>query len=143
MILNFSIGPTLLFGVADFIQNETGYFFRIDINTLDYLLISLIPIFGFLLNSKSKRNSVAEILKANAIITLTCVSSFTIGVLILISRIGSIVENPLIPQSIRVEPFKFYSTFLLAFGIILPFLLIKSEIKNLENNIDEIGKQSE
>lgn len=73
MILNFSIGPTLLFGVADFIQNETGYFFRIDINTLDYLLISLIPIFGFLLNSKSKRNSVAEILKANAIITLTCV----------------------------------------------------------------------
>lgn len=63
--------------------------------------------------------------------------------LILISRIGSIVENPLIPQSIRVEPFKIYSTFLLAFGIILPFLVIKSEIKNLENSIDDIGKQSE
>ncbi len=108
MFLNFSIGPSFLFGIAEFIQNETGYFFGVDINTLDYFLISLIPIFGLLLNSKGNRNSFTEILKANAIIAATCVATFTIGVFILFSKVGSPGENPIIPQSISCT--KLYSS---------------------------------
>jgi hypothetical protein len=141
IFLNFSIGATSVFGINKFLQNKTGYYFGVDINTLDYFLISLIPFFGLLLNSKMKRNNFTEIIKANVIIFLSCISTFSFGLIILISKIGSPGENPLIPQYLRVEPFKIYSTFFIALGIIIPFFLIKIVVKEIENGIDEIGKQ--
>jgi hypothetical protein len=118
IFLNFSIGPTSIFGMAKFIQDKTGGFFGVDINTLDYLLISLVPIFGLLQNSQSKRNSFTDILKKNVIISITSIATFSVGLLILILKIGSPSENQLIPKHLRVDPFKFYATFLIALEII-------------------------
>ena len=139
IILNFIVGPTSIFGLAEFIQNKTGYFFGVGINTLDYFLISLIPIIGILINSKRKINSLTEILKVYSVIVLSCIVIFSIGLCLLISKIGSPSENPLIPECLRVEPFKEYSSFTIALGIILAFLMIKNEVKQTENSIEEIG----
>lgn len=141
IFLNFIIGPTSIFGLAGFIQNKTGYFFGVDINTFDYLLISLIPIFGLLLNSERKINSLAEILKDNLTILLCCIITFSIGLFILITKIGSPSANPLIPEYLRVEPYKIYSTFFIGIGILLPFLLTKKHVEKTENEIEEIGKK--
>jgi hypothetical protein len=46
----------------------------------------------------------------------------------------------LITKYLGVEPIKIYSSFLIALGIVLPFLLIKKEIENLENGIQEIRR---
>ncbi|MNL22912.1 hypothetical protein D3C87_1442740 [compost metagenome] len=142
VILNFIIGPTSVFGLAEFIQNKTGYFFVIDINTLDYFLISSIPFIGILINSKRKINSLTEILKVDFTILLSCIGTFSIGLCLLITKIGSPSENPLIPEYLRVEPFKEYSSFLIALGIILTFLLIKNDVKETENRIEEIGMEN-
>lgn len=142
IILNFIIGPTSVFGLADFILNKTGYFFGIDINTLDYLLIALFPVFGLLLNSKRKGNSFKEIFKDYLIILLCCLITFSIGLFILITKIGSPSANPLIPEYLRVEPFKIYSTFFIGIGIILPFFSIKKYVQETENIIEEIGKEN-
>lgn len=141
IFLNFVIGPTSVFGLAEFIQNRTGYFFGVDINTLDYFLISLIPICGKILAEKRKRKNLSEILKNNLIIFLSCILTFSIGLFILISKIGSPSENPLIPEYLRVEPFKAFSTFFIALGILLPFLLIKKNVESVENIIEEIGSK--
>lgn len=143
IILNFIIGPTSVFGLAEFIQNSTGYFFGVDINTLDYFLISLIPVFGLMLNSKHKENSITEIIKDNLIISISCIVTVSIGLLILISKIGSPSANPLIPEYLRVEPFKIYSTFFIGIGIILPFLFIRKVVKVTKSEIELIGKQNE
>ena len=139
ILLNFILGPTSVFGLAEFIQNKTGYFFGVDINTFDYLLISSIPICGLKLSAKRKRKNLSEILKDNLIIYLSCVLTFSIGLLFLISKIGSTGENPLIPEYLRVEPFKQYSTFFIVLGIILPFLIIRKEVEVTESGIEEIG----
>lgn len=133
---NFIIGSTSVFGLAEFIQNKTGYFFGVDINTLDYFLISLVPFFGLLLNSKRKINSWTEVLKVNLIILSSCIGTFSIGLCLLISKIGSLSENPLIPKYLRVEPFKEYSSFLIALGIILPFLWVKNNVKETKSEIE-------
>jgi hypothetical protein len=143
IFLNFVIGPTSVFGLAEFIQNRTGYFFGVDINTLDYFLISLIPIFGLIVNSKRKENRITEIIKDNLIMLISCIVTFSIGLLILISKIGSPSTNPLIPEYLRVEPFKIYSTFFIGIGIILPILLTKKSFEELENGIEEIGNINE
>ncbi|MBC5836234.1 hypothetical protein G6N05_15195 [Flavobacterium sp. F372] len=140
IFLNFSIGPTSVFGLAESIQNKTGYFFGVDINTLDYFLISLIPVFGLLLNSERKVNSFVEILKDNLTILLCCLITFSVGLFILITKIGSPSANPLIPEYLRVEPLKIYSTFFIGIGIILPFLINKKYVEKTENRIEEIGK---
>ncbi|WP_445456435.1 hypothetical protein [Flavobacterium sp. HNIBRBA15423] len=140
IFLNFSIGPTSVFGLAEFIQNKTGYFFGVDINTLDYFLISLIPIFGLLLNSERKVNNFVEILKDNLTILLCCIITFSVGLFILVTKIGSPSVNPLIPEYLRVEPFKIYSTFFIGIGIILPFLINKKYVEKTENGIEEIGR---
>jgi hypothetical protein len=142
ILLNFILGPTSVFGIAELIQNGTGYFFGVDINTSDYLLIASIPIFGLLLTEKRKRKSLSEILKENLIICFSCILSFSIGLLILISKIGSPGENPLIPEYLRVEPFKIYSSFFIALGIILPFLFIRKEVGETESGIEEIGNEN-
>jgi len=139
IVLNFIIGPTSVFGLAEFIQNKTGYFFGVVINSLDYFLISLVPIFGLLMNSKRRINSLTEILKHNLIILFSCILTFTIGLCLLISKIGSPGENPLLPQSLRVEPFRAYSSFFIALGIILPFLLFKNNVEEKEDRVEEIG----
>ncbi|TWH98755.1 hypothetical protein IQ05_03225 [Flavobacterium tiangeerense] len=142
ILLNFFVGPTSVFGLAGFIQNKTGYFFGVDINTFDYLLISSIPICGLMLTEKRKRKNLSEILKDNLIICLTCLLTFSIGLLILISRIGSPSQNPLIPEYLRVEPFKQYSLFFIFLGLILPFLLTRKEVEETKSEIELIGKQN-
>ena len=125
IVLNYILGPTSVFGLAEFIQNKTGYFFGVDINTSDYLLVSSIPICGLILTKKKKRNNLFEILKHDLIICLSCILIFSIGLFILTSKIGSPSENPLIPQYLRVEPFKQYSLFFITLGLVLPFLFTR------------------
>lgn len=143
ILLNFILGPTSVFGLAEFLQNKTGYFFGVDINTFDYLLISSIPICSLMLTEKRKRKNLSEILKDNLIICLSCLLTFSIGLLILISRIGSPSQNPLIPEYLRVEPFKQYSLFFIFLGLILPFLLTRKEVEETKSEIELIGKQNE
>ena len=143
IFLNFILGPTSVFGLAKFIQNKTGYFFGVDINTFDYLLISSIPICGLMLTEKRKRKNLSKILKDNLIFCLSCLLTFSIGLLILISRIGSPSQNPLIPEYLRVEPFKQYSLFFIFSGLILPFLLTRKEVEETKSEIELIGKQNE
>lgn len=123
--LNFIAGPTSVFGLAAFVQNKTGYFFGVDISTFDYLLISLIPICGLMLTEKRKRKNLSNILKYSFIICLSCVSTFSIGLFILLSRIGSPSQNPLLPEYLRVAPFRQYSSILIILGLLVPFLLTK------------------
>jgi len=143
IILNFILGPTSVFGLSEFIQNKTGYFFGVDINTSDYLLISSIPIYSLMLAEKRKRKNLSEILKGNLVICLSCVLTFSIGLLFLISKIGSASENPLFPEYLRVEPFKQYSSFFIVLGVILPFLFIRKEVEESESGIEEIGNENE
>lgn len=143
ILLNFILGPTSVFGLAEFIQNKTGYFFGIDINTSDYFLISSIPICGLMLTGKRKRTYLSVILKDNLIICLSCVLTFSIGLIILISKIGNPSENPLIPEYLRVEPFKQYSLFFIILGLILPFLFTRKVVEETKNEIELIGKQNE
>jgi hypothetical protein len=143
ILLNFILGPTSVFGLAEFLQNKTGYLFGVDINTFDYLLISSIPICSLMLTEKRKRKNLSEILKDNLIICLSCVLTFSIGLLVLISRIGSPSQNPLIPEYLRVEPFKQYSLFFIFLGLILPFLLSRKEVEETKSEIELIGKQNE
>ena len=143
IFLNFILGPTSVFGLAEFIQNKTNYFFGVDINTLDYLLISSIPVCGLMLSEKRKRQNLSEILKDNLIICLNCLLTFSIGLLILISKIGSPSENPLIPEYLRVEPFKQYSSFFIILGLILPFLFTRKVVEETKSEIELIGKLNE
>ncbi|MWB96225.1 hypothetical protein GON26_17825 [Flavobacterium sp. GA093] len=143
IFLNFILGPTSVFGLAKFIQNKTGYFFGVDINTFDYLLISSIPICSLILTEKRKRKNLSEILKYNLIICLSCVLTFCIGLFILNSKIGSPSENPLFPEYLRVEPFKQYSLFFIILGLIFPFLFTRKEAEETKSEIELIGKQNE
>lgn len=143
LLLSFILGPTSVFGLAEYIQNKTGYFFGVDINNSDYLLISSIPICSLILTEKRKRKNLSEILKCNLIICLSCVLTFSIGLFILISKIGSPSENPLFPEYLRVEPFKQYSLFSIVSGLILPFLFTQKEVEETKSGVELIGKQNE
>lgn len=134
IFLNFIIGPTSVFGLTEFIQHKTSYFFGVDTDTFDYFLIAFLPVFGLLLNSKRKENS---LIKNVLIIFSSCIVTFSIGLFILITKIGSPGENPLIPEYLRVEPFKEYSSCSIALGITLPFLLVKKEVEETENGIEK------
>ncbi|WP_296145646.1 hypothetical protein [uncultured Flavobacterium sp.] len=136
LLLNFEIGPTTLFGLAQQIQDITHYYFGIDIHTIDYLIIASFPIFGILLSKRQGNNSFLLLLFNNLKIIISCLITFFIGLLIL--TIFEKPENPLFPQYLIFEPFHLYSAFWICIGVIFPFLLTpKTEIKNDE--IDSIG----
>lgn len=137
LLLNFGLGPTTLFGLSQLIQDITHYYFGIEINTIDYLIIASFPIFGMLLSKKQGSNSLLILFFDNLKIIISCLVTFFIGLLII--TIFGKPENPLIPQYLIIEPFHLYSAFWIGFGIIFPFLLTpKAKIKNDE--INSIGK---
>ena len=139
ILLNFFVGPTSVFGLAEFIQYKTGFFFGVAISTFDYLLLSSIPICGLMLTEKRKQKNLTEILKNNLKICLSCILTYIIGLLLLLTKIGSPSENPLIPEYLRIEPFKQYSIYCIAFGLIFPFILIRNDNREKNKRIEEIG----
>ncbi|KGO86682.1 hypothetical protein [Flavobacterium suncheonense] len=138
--LNFGLGPTTLFGMAETMQNLTHYYFGVGTFTIDYLMIALFPFFSVLLLTKRENFSFIELITNSFKILICSLIAFSVGLLIL-TKIGK-HENPLIPEYLLTEPFNLYSTFWIGIGIIIPFLLKnKTEQKIIE--IDNIGQKSE
>ncbi|MBL4604772.1 MAG: hypothetical protein JKY02_03665 [Flavobacteriaceae bacterium] len=136
LVLIFGLGPTRLFGLSDLILEKTGYFFSVTIYFLDYGLISLIPFFGMMLNSKRKEFKVLKLLIDICIILLSTLISLIIGLYIL-TFIGK-PSNPLIPQYLITEPIFIYSVLIIGFGIAIPFMFVKRAKKQFEE-IQNIG----
>jgi len=135
LILTFGIGSTNIFGLGQFIQDKTDYFFGVTIYFLDYGLISLIPFFGIMLNSKRNRFKYSELIIDILKILGWTILLFLIG-LYLLTFIGK-PSNPLIPQYLITEPIFLYSTVIIGIGISIPFLLVRPEKKSDE--INDIG----
>ena len=92
-----------------------------------------------MLTEKRKQKNLTEILKNNLKICLSCILTYIIGLLLLLTKIGSPSENPLIPEYLRIEPFKQYSIYCIAFGLIFPFILIRNDNREKNKRIEEIG----
>lgn len=125
------------FEFNDILQNITGCFFTLSFNSLDHLVISLIPFFGMLLNSRRKKFKINDLIKDLLIIILFVIIIIGIG-LYLLTFIGK-SDNPLIPKSFISEPFFLYSTLTVLTGIIFPFLVIHRNKK--QNEINSIGTE--
>jgi hypothetical protein len=122
--------------LIDFFQKFTDYFIVFSFNNLDYLALSLIPVFGMLFNSKRNRFKTSELISDILIIALCVLIIFMIG-LYMLPIIGKKPSNPLIPQYFINQPFILYSTITIGIGIAIPFLFIKRTEKPTE--IDNIG----
>ncbi len=139
LLLTLGIEPTTVFGLVEFLQLQTGYFFGVGTGTVDYCLISSIPIMGVLLSAKRKTVTLMTMVKYNLIILCCCFVTFGLGLCLLITEIGSPGENPLIPKYLRAEPFTGYSSLMIALGIALPLILFERGLHETEDGIEEIG----
>ncbi|PKB42490.1 hypothetical protein AX016_0657 [Cellulophaga sp. RHA19] len=137
LILTFGIGPTNIFGLEQIIQDKTDYFFGVTIYFLDYGLLSLIPFFGIMLNSKRTEFKYSELIIDILKILFWTIFLFIIG-LYLLTFIGK-PSSPLIPQYLITEPIFLYSTIIIGIGISIPFLFAKPKKKSDE--INEIGTE--
>lgn len=119
--LNLGLGAKIQFEVIEILQKKTDCFFRISIDTLDYLFLAVIPFFGMIYNSMRNSFKKTELIMDILTIFLCVILISGIGLYIL-TFIGK-PENPLIPQYILTEPFSLYSTLLIGIGILVPFLI--------------------
>jgi len=123
LILNFGLGAKLQIGLTENIQKFTDYFFGISTNTLDYLTLSTIPLFGMIYNSTRKEFKINELIFDIITVLLFVLIVFGIGLYIMVFSAKH--SSPLIPSTLKVEPFNLYSTLLIGIGILLPYLIIK------------------
>ena len=122
ILLNFVIGEKLTIFLVETIDELFGLYFAISTNLIDYLLISMIPIAGTLFNTKRKDFKKSELVKDILTIILFTILFFTLGIYLLVYFSD---PNPLIPKSVKLEPFNFYITIFLIIGILFPFILSK------------------
>ncbi|MDO6854896.1 hypothetical protein Q4599_14990 [Cellulophaga lytica] len=125
MIFTFVIGPTNVFGLEKYLQNNTNYFFGVSTYYLDYALLAFIPFFGIFLNYKRNSLNYFWLLIHIAILLFSAILSFIIGLYIL-TFIGK-PTNPLVPKYIVTEPIFLYSTICIGIGILIPFILVKAK----------------
>ena len=126
-------GPRLMIGISNKLLPITDYFFAFSSTRLDYLLLSLIPVFGMLYNATRTHFKITELIIDMITILGFTIIMFGIGLFIL-TFIGK-PENPIMPQYIVTEPFEMYITIFIVLGIIIPFLLIKwIKTKNATHN---------
>lgn len=122
IFLLFHFGIINPFAGNEMLQEATGYYFVLSCNSLDYLAISSIPIFGMLLNYKRRVFTIEHLIKDIFIILLSATIIIVIG-LYLLTFLGK-PKNPLIPQFLITEPFFYYSTVIIIIGIGFPFLVV-------------------
>ncbi len=123
LALNFCIGTKLQIGLIENIQKLTDYFFGISTNTLDYIALSTIPLFGMIYNSTRKEFKINELIIDIITVLLFVLVIFGIGLFIMVFLAKH--SNPLIPDYLKTEPFDLYSTILIGIGILMPYLIIK------------------
>ncbi|WP_224490967.1 hypothetical protein [Robertkochia flava] len=124
-ILFFS-GRINPFGLNNSVHQITGYFFGLAFANLDYFIISSIPVFGMLLNSKRKEFKITDLIKDILIVLLFVTFSLLLGLYIL-TYIGK--PSPLVAQYFISEPFLLYSTLIILIGIGMPFIIKKGSNK--------------
>ncbi|MEL7269827.1 MAG: hypothetical protein AAGL34_09645 [Bacteroidota bacterium] len=123
LLLTFVVGPTNIFGLAQWIQNTTDYYFALPVYMLDYGLIAFIPFFGLLLSPRSRPYSINRV-GANLLkLSLSVIIIFVLGLFLL--TIISKPPSPLIPETLIGEPIPVYSVLLIGIGIGIPFLFRK------------------
>lgn len=122
-ILSFGLAPKLVAGLIELISKTIGYHFGISTNPLDYLAFSLIPVFGLFYNSTRIEFKTAELIQDIITVLLSVLIVFGIGLFLMI-YLGK-NSNPLIPETLLVEPFNLYSTILIVIGIALPYVILR------------------
>ena len=123
LLLTFVIGPTNIFGLAQWIQKTTDYYFALPVYMLDYGLIAFIPFFGLLLSTRSRSYSINRV-GANLLkLSLSVIIIFVLGLFLL--TIISKPPSPLIPETLIGEPIPVYSVLVIGIGIGIPFLFRK------------------
>lgn len=123
IVLNFGGGAKLHIGLTENLQKITEYFFGISTNTLDYLTLSTIPLFGMIYNSTRKEFKIKELIMDIITVLLFVIIVFGIGLFIM--TFSAKHSNPLIPEYLLAEPFDLYSTILIIIGLLMPYLIIK------------------
>ncbi|MFD2564896.1 hypothetical protein [Aquimarina rubra] len=121
--LNFGVGAKLQIVLTENIQRFTDYFFGISTNTLDYLALSTVPFFGMIYNSTRKEFKINELIIDIVMVLFFVFIIFGIGLYIMVFSAKH--SNPLIPDSLKAEPFDLYSTILIGIGILTPYMIIK------------------
>lgn len=116
-------GIKLMVGISNALLPITNYFFAFSSSNLDYLLLSLIPVYGMLFNSTRAQFKLGQLIMDITTILFWVTIMFGIGLNVL-TFIGK-PENPLMPQYIRTEPFDYYITIFIGSGIAIPFLILK------------------
>ncbi|WP_460218798.1 hypothetical protein [Psychroserpens sp. MEBiC05023] len=129
IVLNSGFGTRLMVGISNKLLLLTDYFFAFSSTSLDYLILSLTPIFGMLYNATRDHFKLTELIMDIGTILLFIIICFGIGLFIL-TFIGK-PENPIMPQYILTEPFHFYMTIFISLGIVTPFLILRW-IKNIK-----------
>ncbi|WP_299436349.1 hypothetical protein [uncultured Maribacter sp.] len=135
LTLNFGVGAKLQIGLTESIQKFTDYFFGISTNTLDYIALSTIPLFGMIYNSTRVEFKVKELIMD--IITVLLFVTIIFGIGLFIMTFSAKHSSLLIPEYLLAEPFDLYSTILIGIGILTPYLIIKlTKKKNtMHNNV--------
>ncbi|MGY3793743.1 hypothetical protein [Aquimarina sp. 433] len=123
LTLNFGFGAKLQIELTENIQRLTDYFFGISTNTLDYLALSTIPLFGMIYNSTREEFKINELIMDIITVLVFVLVIFGIGLYIMVFSAKN--SNPLIPNYLKTEPFDLYSTILIGIGILMPYLIIK------------------
>lgn len=123
LLLTFIVGPTNIFGLAEWIQNKTNYYFALPVYMLDYGLISFIPFFGLLLTPSRTSYEINGFLVNLLKLSVSVFILFVLG-LFLLTIIGK-PSSPLLPKTLIAEPISVYSVLIIGIGIGVPFLLNK------------------
>ncbi|AXT59271.1 hypothetical protein D1816_02540 [Aquimarina sp. AD10] len=121
--LNFGFGAKLQIGLTENLQKLTDYFFGISTNMLDYLALATIPLFGMIYNSTREYFKIKELITDILTVIFFVIIVFGIGLFIMVFSAKH--SSPLIPNSLKAEPFDLYSTILVGIGILTPYLIVK------------------
>ena len=102
------------------------------LSILDFILLSSIPIVALYLNKKRTVFNLTELIIDNLTLAVSVIIVSVIAFYFLTEHSTS--PNPLIPNNVILEPFNFFWTLVIGFGMILPFIVIKQTKRKKKEN---------
>lgn len=124
--------PHLFINAVSFILESFDYYMSFSLSILDFILLSSIPIIALYLNKKRTEFYLNELIIDNLTLVISVIITSVISFYFLTKHSTS--TNPLIPNNVIIEPFSFFWTLVIGFGLVLPFIIIKQTKRKKKEN---------
>jgi len=129
----YALNAYVIPNFSDWIFSLSGNYLLLELSEIDYLLLVIFPLVFSVILVLSTMWKKTPYLKLMIYTFISLNAMLIVGAFIgVLTWTSGKAASPLLPKSIKYQPFEFYWTLFILLGTVIPFLIFTKKVKSRE-----------